>query len=167
MRLFLTVLFSLTALSAGDLSNRRAPGFSLPDAKQAQHDLADYRGKTVLIEWMQTTCPHCAQFSTVLEDVALKYKGKVQVLSIVLPPDSIDMVKKYITAHKITTPILFDTGQMTGPYLKITPANPNVEFPQLFVIDGNGMIKMDFKYSKDREIFEGRALYTLLDKMVK
>src|SRR5215831_3756398 len=61
-----------SALFAADFS-RRAPGFSLPDVKTEQHDLADSRGKVVILEFMQTTCPHCAAFADVLEQVQQKY----------------------------------------------------------------------------------------------
>ena len=53
----------------GELSNRRAPGFSLPDGNLKQHDLQDYRGRVVLVEFMQSQCPNCAAFSRVLEQV--------------------------------------------------------------------------------------------------
>jgi len=61
MRSFATALLlaalSLPAFSAGELSNRRAPGFALPDVNVNYHDLADYRGKVVLLDILQTSCP--------------------------------------------------------------------------------------------------------------
>lgn len=168
MRLFLTLLLTVFTLTAGDLSNRRAPSFSLMDQNQKERDIQDYRGKVLLIEWMQTTCPHCKLFSAILEEAKAKYPGKVEVLSVVLPPDSIENVRKYIKENKITTPILFDSGQMTASYLKITPQNPTVVFPQVFLIDQNGMIKENFKYSNATEaVFSGRALFPEIDKLVK
>ena len=35
----------------------RAPGFPLPDAQGASHALADYRGKYVILEWVNFGCP--------------------------------------------------------------------------------------------------------------
>lgn len=169
MRLLWTAVLSLTAFAATDLSNRRAPSFSLPDQRQVQHDLLDYRGKVLLIEWMQTTCPHCAEFAGVLEEVKKKYNGKVEVVSIVLPPDSMDMAKKYVATNKVTTPILFDSGQMSMTYLKITPQNPEVIFPQLFIVDEQGTIKENYKYSNGTADFfkSSKQLIVILDKMVK
>jgi peroxiredoxin len=168
MRLLLALLLSFTAMNAGDLSNRRAPSFSLMDQNQKERDIQDYRGKVLLIEWMQTSCPHCGTFTSILEEAKAKYPGKVEVLSIVLPPDSIENVRKFAKEHKSTMPFLFDSGQMTASYLKITPQNPNVVFPQVFLIDQNGMIKQNFKYSNETEsIFSGKALFLELDKLVK
>ena len=169
MRLFLALLLTCTAFAATDLSNRRAPGFSLTDQRQVEHDLQDYRGKILLVEWMQTTCPHCGLFAKVLEEVKAKYKGKVEVVSVVLPPDTIEMVKNYMTTHKTTVPVLFDSGQMSASYLKITPQNPTVVFPQLFIIDRAGFIKENFKYSNETAGFfhDSKELSEVLDRIVK
>src|ERR1700686_4269966 len=75
-------LFSLLGSAAlvlawGDLSGRRAPGFSLPDLHARQHDLQDYHGKIVLVDIIQTTCPHCARLAEILERVHGKYGDKV------------------------------------------------------------------------------------------
>ena len=51
--------------ASGELSNRRAPGFALPDLGYTHtYDLQDYRGKVVVIDIMSTTCPHCAAISS-------------------------------------------------------------------------------------------------------
>ncbi len=168
MRLFFSFLLSLTLFAASDLSNRRAPGFSLNDQNAKEHDLQDYRGKVLIIEWMQTTCQHCIAFSSILEEAKAKYKGKVEVVSVVLPPDTIENVRKYMKDQKTTAPVLFDSGQVTSSYLKITPQNPNVVFPQIFLIDQNGMIKENFKYAAGSEdFFKGKQLFAEIDKLVK
>ena len=162
------LLAAASAFAGGALSGRRAPGFSLPDTKHfQQYDPQDYRGKVLLIDLMQTNCPHCARFSEILEEVVKKYAGKVAALSIVNPPDSPAMVANYITVHKVTVPILFDCGQAAGSYLKATPQNQSFSLPHVFLIDPQGMIRNDFEYGpQDREIFEGRALFTEIDRML-
>ena len=84
MRL-IALLLAASALSAQ--APRKAPSFTLPDVNRKLYDLTDYRGKVVVLEIMSTTCPHCAAFSKVLEQVHKQYAGRVQVLSIVNPPD--------------------------------------------------------------------------------
>ncbi|MGC8792751.1 MAG: peroxiredoxin family protein [Bryobacteraceae bacterium] len=153
--------------AAGELSNRRAPGFSLPDLELRQHDLADYRGRIVLLDIMRTQCPHCQTLSRTLEEVKQRYGDNIAILSIVNPPDNADMVRAYIRQHKITTPILFDCGQVAASYMKATPQRPSINVPHLFVIDANGWIINDFAYTPDnRAIFEGRALFQLLDRLL-
>jgi peroxiredoxin len=154
--------------AAGELSNRRAPGFSLPDIELRQHDLADYRGRIVLLDIMRTECPHCQTLSRTLEKVKQRYGDKVAILSIVNPPDNVDMVRAYIRQNKITTPILFDCGQVAASYMKATPQRPSVNVPHLFIIDANGWIVNDYAYTpQNRAIFEGRALFDELDRLLK
>ena len=168
MRLIVSLLVcAAAAFASGELSGRRAPGFSLPDSTGRQHDPQDYRGKILLVEFMQTTCPHCAAFSGVLEQVVAKYQGKVAVLSIVVMPDTQANVQRYINAHKVTNAILFDCGQVAASYYRVTPQNPTVEFPHVFIVDPQGNIRNDHGYStQTRDVFEGKGLFTELDRML-
>jgi len=160
------VLFPISLMAAGELSGRRAPGFSLPDVNLKQHDLGDYRGRIVLLDVMKTECPRCETFSRVLEEVKGKYGGKVVVLSIVSPPDTLDTVRQYMRKNFVTQPILFDCGQVAASYLKVTPEKPSIHIPHLFLIDGRGMIRNDFAYEGNKAIFEGKALFAELDRML-
>jgi peroxiredoxin len=142
---------------------RRAPGFALPDSKMKLADLYDYRGKPVILEFMQTTCPHCAAFTSVLAKVQEKYGDKVQILAVANPPDNMTSVGQFIAAHKVTYPILFDMGQVAYSYI----LKPTFDLPQLFLIDARGMIHNRFEYSPmTRDIFEGNALTVELDRML-
>lgn len=168
MRSFLCLLACAASLVAsGELSGRRAPGFSLMDMNFKQHDPQDYRGKILLVEIMKTSCPHCVAFAPILEEIVSKYHGQVAALTIVNPPDTLDTVRKYVADHKVTVPVLFDTGQVAFSYFKVTPQNPDVNIPHLFIIDAQGMIRNDYEYSPlTRGIFEGRDLFTELDRML-
>lgn len=167
-------LLSLTAalaavLAAGPLSNRRAPGFSLPDSKLQQHDPQDYRGKILIVDIMKTDCPHCQAAAQTLERVKAKFGDRVGILSVVTAGgDNQTTVAQFIRTFKITTPILFDCGQMTASYLNVTPANPQIEIPHLFLIDGDGIIRNDWSYSLlTREIFESDGLFAEVGKLMK
>lgn len=165
----LVFLVAGSLLASGDLSNRRAPGFALPDPEyQHFYDLQDYRGKVVLIDIMSTTCPHCLLLSTTLEKVKEKYGDKVQILSVVLPPDNQATVAKYRSVNKITVPIICDMGQMTISYLNARPGMSKVDVPHLFIIDKAGIIRNDFAFNdQDKTVFEGPGLYPEIDKLLK
>jgi peroxiredoxin len=162
MKTLLATLLCAAALYAADV-NRRAPGFSLPDSKRQLHDLADYRGKIVILEFMQTNCPHCAAFAPVLDKVQAKYGDRVAILSVVLPPDDQSKVAQYIAGHGIKYPIIFDCGQMAYSYILA----PTMQFPHIFLIDGSGMIRKDYLYDAlTHDIFEGNGLFQVLDGML-
>jgi len=155
--------------ASGALSNRRAPGFALPDPTYEHfYDLQDYRGKVLLLDIMSTKCPHCLLLSTTLEKVKEKYGDKVGILSVVLPPDNQDTVAKYRAVNKITVPIACDQGQMTVSYMNATPTTAHIDVPHLFIIDQHGMIRNDFSYSNDdRAVFEGPGLFAEIEKLLK
>jgi peroxiredoxin len=160
---------ALSLLASGELSNRRAPGFALPDSDyQHTYDLQDFRGKVLLIDIMNTGCTHCMLLSTTLENVKAKYGNKVGILSVVVPPDTPQNVVNYIAKNKVTIPIVFDQGQMTISYFNAKPGQGHIDVPHLFVIDKNGMIRNDFSYSDaDKGIFEGPRLFQEIDKLLK
>jgi peroxiredoxin len=164
--LCLLLLSAASVFGAGELSGRRAPGFSLPESPGKQHDPQDYRGKILIVDFMQVTCEHCVTFSAILEQAKAKYGDKIVVLSIVNPPSDAKGVADFIAQHKIKTPILFDCGQVAYSYLK--PSSPTITIPHVFLIDGEGMIRNDFAFGNDTlEVFQGKGLFAEIDKLLR
>jgi peroxiredoxin len=162
MRTILIPLLCALAITA-PAADRRAPGFSLVDNKGVEHDLADYRGKLVLLAFIQTTCPHCATFAENLQQVHDRFGDKIAVLAVVTPPDDPGKVSAFMAGHKITYSILFDSGQMSYSYV----LSQNLSFPQLFMIDAGGTIRAEHAYSPlTREIFEGNGLGPAVSRML-
>jgi peroxiredoxin len=149
-------------LTAAD-APRRAPGWCLPDQTMAWRDLADYRGKIVVLEFMQSTCPHCAAFVSVLTAVQQKYAGKVAVVSVAVAPDPPAQVVQFANSHKLPYPLLYDGGQMTMSYVR----SQSVDFPTVYLIDGAGMIRGNWANSPlAKDIFEGNGLSREIDKLL-
>jgi peroxiredoxin len=144
MRVFSAALLCAVMVFGQGLSGRRAPSFSIPDSALNQHDLLDYRGHWLILDFMQTNCPHCKALSKTLEDVKAKYGAKLAVVSVVVPPDTMATVAKYIADNKITATIVFDSGQVAMSYFKATPAHPAFDTPHWFAIDPSGMIVRDW-----------------------
>jgi thiol-disulfide isomerase/thioredoxin len=113
---------------------------------------------------MQTTCPHCAAFADILSQVQQKYGDKVAIVAVAsIPQDNAETVQKYIAGHRITYPVVFDSGQMQYSYV----LKPRVDLPQVYVIDQSGSIRGDYGYGvTTRDIFEGKRLFTELDRVV-
>jgi len=162
MRTLVTFLLCAAALTAGDQTGRRAPGFALPDANMKLYDLADYRGKVVILEFTQTDCTHCATFAPVLNQIQQKYGAKLAILAVANSPhDNAAKVEQYISAHQIAYPVVFDSGQMEYSYVR----KMTIDNPYVFVIDGNGMIRDNFGYSAfTKDLFEGNGLSAVIDR---
>jgi peroxiredoxin len=163
MRTIVTFVLCAASLLAADLP-RRAPGFALPDSKMRIFDLYDYRGKIVVLEFMKTNCPHCAAFAAALEKVQQKHGGKVQILAVAnMQQDTDKSVADYVAGHNISYPILFDAGQMAYSYV----LKPELNYPQIFLIDTRGIIQKQFEYGPmTRDVFEGNGLVNEIDRML-
>jgi peroxiredoxin len=162
MRLIPALLFCAAALFAAD-AGQRAPGFALMDSNGNIFDHQDYRGKPVIIEFMQTTCPHCAAFADVLNRVQAKYGEKIQILAIANPPDNPQTVAKFVQGHGVRYPVLFDSGQAAYSYMK----KMKFELPQLFLVDQKGIIFNHYEFSAlTKEIFEGDGLFGEIDRLL-
>jgi peroxiredoxin len=166
MKPLVILLCAASLFAAGEYSNRRAPGFSLGDAKFQQHDPQDYHGKVLLIDFIQTTCPICQRLTDTLVEVKSKYGDKIALMSILTLPDTYQTVDKFAADRKIPWPMLFDSGQVMMSYLKVTPTNPKVEFPHLFIVDGNGIIKNDFGGRESSELTVA-SLSAEIEKLLK
>ena len=160
--LILVPIACMTLLAGGEYSNRRAPGFSLADSHSQQHDPQDYKGKVLIVEFMQTTCDICMHLTDNLLQVKAKYGEKIGILSVTTLPDNYQKTDKFAAEHNVPWPILFDSGQVMMSYLKVTPANPTVHFPHLFIIDRNGTIRYDVEGAED-----AAAISAEIDKLLK
>ncbi|MDQ1472097.1 MAG: hypothetical protein QOJ99_3577 [Bryobacterales bacterium] len=165
-----SILIALSAamllVAAGDYSNRRAPGFSLADSHYQQHDPQDYLGKVLILDIMSTQCQTCLRLADLLVQVKAKYGDKLGVISVVTLPDNQNTADRFAKDHKVTWPVVFDSGQMIASYLRVTPTNPQVHFPHLFLIDKAGEIRYDFDGTEDKAMtMEG--LSAEIDKLLK
>jgi peroxiredoxin len=144
MRLFsIGILLSLALLQGQQA--RRAPSFALPDANMYIHDLQDYRGKFVLLDFMKTDCPYCVAFAQVLDQARIRYGTRIAVLSVVLPPDTMKKVTTFAEQNHLSTTFLFDCGQVAFSYFR--PNGPSATLPHLYIIDCDGVIARDYTYS--------------------
>ena len=157
-----TLLCGAALFAAGPL--RRAPGFCLMDTSGQWQDLADYRGKILLVEFMQTTCPHCAAFSTVLNGLKVKYGDKLAILAIANPPvDSPQTMLQFVKGHNLTYPLLLDQGQAAYSYVRTA----SIDLPTVYLIDANGMIRNSWVEGVlTKDIFEGNGLSREIDKLL-
>src|SRR3982074_3077997 len=142
LAVLLTVLAGIT-MGQG-LTGRRAPSFTLPDAKMKSYDILDYRGRWLLLDYMKTDRPASKPLSKELGLLKTRLGAKVAILQIVLPPDNTATVAKYIADSKTTLPILFDSGQSGMWYFKVTPEHPQFDSPHLFAINPQGVLVRDW-----------------------
>jgi thiol-disulfide isomerase/thioredoxin len=152
--LLLSLSFFLLALSlkvsaakpADTALNQPAPDFKLKDINGKTVSLADFKGKTLVIDFWATWCVPCRDSFPAVKMAIEKYKNDPDVKFLFIDTRETeanyqDLVKKFLTDNQYPFYIVFDEksddGKMNATYKKyVMPGIPTKYF-----IDGNGVIK--------------------------
>lgn len=118
----------VTGVQVGDL----APLFSLPDSYGQVVDLADQRGKPVLLFFWATGCHYCQEQYPRLQGFHDDYADSLTVLGVNLG-DSSPLINAYLADHHIDFPCLLATGDMQASY-QVT------SIPLAVLVDAEGFV---------------------------
>lgn len=135
MKLARFAVLVLTLASCGaPAGSRRAPALSLKDLSGKTVDLADYRGKPVLLNFWATWCDSCREEMPALEDLNRRRAAEgVVVLGVSLDEDAASVVPPFVREHGLTFPILIaDRGVVSGYAVR--------GLPTAYLIDADGLI---------------------------
>jgi peroxiredoxin len=136
------VMMSLLALplhaGAEARVGRSAPSFALQDENGVRHGLEQHRGKIVVLEWTNPGCPFVQRHykKRTMVETARAFAGKVVWLAVnsshFAKPEE---TRRWRELHKLPFPTLQDPeGSLGRAYAARTT-------PQIFVIDGKGVLR--------------------------
>ncbi|WP_127026299.1 thioredoxin family protein [Rheinheimera mangrovi] len=144
LALSLSALFFASSLFAAPQVGQAAPAFNLTDSKGKSHSLADFAGKTVVLEWTNHDCPF----------VVKHYSGNMQSLQKQFGTDDVVWLtvissapgkQGHVTGAKadeltisrnaMPDAVLFDETGVTG---KAYDAKTT---PHMYVIDKKGVLQ--------------------------
>ena len=114
----------------------RAPAFSLPRLDGGGDvSLASLRGKTVVLNFFASWCSPCKHEAPDLESLWRRYRSQGVVVLGVDSGDARSDARRFLRAHGVTYPIVFDPGEQLayGPYSL-------AGFPTTYVINPTGRI---------------------------
>ncbi len=89
--------------------SKAAEDFALPALDGGTFRLAEQRGKTVLVNFWATWCPPCLEEMPAMERLWRKHKDANFVLVAVSVDTDPQKVTPFVSEHKLTFPIAFDT----------------------------------------------------------
>lgn len=120
---------------------RKAPEFVIqsPDGKQTL--LSSYRGKTVVLAFMFTTCPHCQKLAGILSQLQKEYADKgVQVLGATFNPTAQQEVQQFNRVFGVNFPCGYTQSESVMQFLQL-PASQPPFVPIVILIDKTGTIR--------------------------
>jgi thiol-disulfide isomerase/thioredoxin len=110
------MLSPMTAASAGFevLTTAPASAFSLPDLRDREHGLADYRGKVVLVNFWASWCPPCIYEMPELVRLQQRYADRPFVILAVNAGEKKYKVRKFVNLVRFELPVLLDTTRQVS-----------------------------------------------------
>lgn len=112
-----------------------ASGFTLSDIDGNKVSLSDLlKGKEVILNFWASWCPECRKETAILNEIAKKYKDKIEVVGINIRESKED-VQSFIDSKGIGYKMLFDTNGKTARQYGVFGVPVNV------LINKEGLIK--------------------------
>lgn len=114
--------------------NVEAENFTLSDMQGVKHQLKDYRGKTVLVNFWAMSCNICKSELTTLQSAYELIDSDELAIVSVHAGSNFDGVEDVLKLSKVTYDVLFDTALQLGDWgVPILPTT--------FIVDPNGNIR--------------------------
>ena len=118
-----------------------APTFALEDSTSKRHTLADYKGKIVVLQWINPDCPVCTRVSST--GLVTSMKSQLAQISdnvVHLDINSTHYMEpavgaEYLKKYKIDVPVLIDRDGTVGRLYEAKTT------PHMFVIDTRGVLR--------------------------
>jgi thiol-disulfide isomerase/thioredoxin len=135
-----------------------APNFSLKDADGNAVNLADYRGKVVLVNFWATWCGPCEAEIPWFIEFEKKYKDQgFAVLGVSMDDDGWKSVRPYVASHKINYRVVIGSEVVSQQFGEID------SLPTSFVLDREGRIASDHVGLIDKVDYQNEIVKLLQD----
>jgi len=138
-----TVASNPDLLSVGS----EAPNFTLSSAVGTKVSLSDYRGRTVLLEFSTTWCPHCQAEAPHLKSLMQSLPAsRFAMLQVNADSEDAASLLAFDDYYGITSPSLMDPGSTPGSYYHQGSSGPVTAqykidlYPTFYVINSGGRI---------------------------
>jgi thiol-disulfide isomerase/thioredoxin len=146
------------ALSAQDLTGKKAPEFTGTDINGQKINLADYRGKIVLLDFWASWCVPCKQELPFLIEFYNKHKKEDFIVLAVNIDNKRENMLRFLRENDATNtfPVVFDSNK------KIPPLYDLQAMPTSYFIDKKGVVRFVHSGFNESTKNEFRQELTLL-----
>jgi cytochrome c biogenesis protein CcmG/thiol:disulfide interchange protein DsbE len=136
----------------------RAPEFHLKTLDGGSVNLADLRGKVVMVHFWATWCPPCVEEMPTIDKLYRTLTGKdLMILAVSVDEGGEGAVRSFIQQNKLGLPVLLDPGgdvaRLYGTY----------KFPETYIVDRQGVVR--FKAIGPRDWTDPASLQIILNSI--
>lgn len=115
--------------------NRPAPDFELPDLQGIPHQLSEYRGRIVVVNFWSAECPHSERTDRYLVSLLEPWNGEVVILSIAANRnESAQMVAEAAKTRRLPGVLIDAKHAVADRYEALTT-------PHAFLVDRKGILR--------------------------
>jgi thiol-disulfide isomerase/thioredoxin len=125
-----------------------APEFKLTGLDGRPINLAESHGKVILLNFWATWCGPCRAEIPDLIELQNKYKGRLQILGLVVDDDDQDAIKEFVDRYGINYPVAIASGDIRIKYGGIGA------LPTSFMLDSEGRIVQKHEGLRDPVLYE-------------
>ena len=138
-------------------SLQQAPLFNLPTANGKILNLADYKGKVIILDFWATWCPPCRKGIPDLIELQKAYGDDIAVIGISVDQDSKPDVVPFIKNYGINYPVAYGNPAVYQQYGGIR------SIPTSFIVNQEGKIFKKYVGLIPKDTYE-KDINSLLDK---
>lgn len=154
LMVILTIMSPKREEDVGDglLPNGPAPPMRIKSPDGTQYDIADLKGKVVLVKFWATWCGPCAMSTPSIQQLYEKRHSEgLEVIGVALENDDGKQIPRYVKEMGVTYPVgMPDPASNVGLWI-----SRNVGIPAVFILDKKGNIRWSrsgFDPSREHEI---------------
>jgi thiol-disulfide isomerase/thioredoxin len=123
---------------------RPAANIGIQTAPEKYTWISEFQGKTCIVAFIMTTCPHCQYTTGILSKIQTDYAAKgVRVIASAIEPMSSLHIPGFVKQFQPTFPVGYNEQGYINKFLGL-PENDPMFVPQVVFIDKSGIIRAQF-----------------------
>ena len=136
----------VTSTMASSSTSNGLPDFTLPvvgpNGLTGQSvTFSSFRGKVILLEFMEANCPHCEHMAPILSALYSQYENNVVFISVVGPWNSVTLqdTENFVRTYGVTWTLVYDSSGIVFSNYGIQAT------PTFFIISRDGLVSSTFQ----------------------
>lgn len=169
-RIWVSTLTLLLSASAAFAQSNKTPrpltpfDFVLPDGQKM--NLANYKGKVCVVEFLFTTCPHCQQTAAVMRELNRELGPKgFQPIGVAFNDGAMMLVPDFVKNTGANYPVGIAARDNVISYLGYS-VTARLMVPQVIIVDKKGMIRYQSSMDGSDHLHEPARLRQIVTELL-